>query len=484
MLHRNTDPQLAKRLQHLESHLEDENPLLGMVVKDFRELDRVAHAMGLLAPSESHAVRVSWWPIISILGIYSAGKSTFINEYLGHHLQNTGNQAVDDKFTVLTYSDNPEPRLLPGLALDADPRFPFYQISRDIDEVSAGEGRRIDAYLQLKTCDSEPLKGKIIIDSPGFDADEHRTAVLRITNHIVNLSDLVLVFFDARKPEAGTMADTLNHLVTETINRQDSSKFLYILNQMDTTAREDNAEDIIASWERALSQKGLTAGRFYRIYSRTAAVGIEDDHVRTRYESKRDEDMSEIDQRIQQVGVERSYRIVGSLERTALDFSEVHVPKLQAMLKSWRSKVLSMDAVMLVLVALGLYYSGLLNTLGGLFKAPDATNIAVAGGTAVLIIILHIVFRRLAAAMVVRKERRLSKGNHAGEAYVRAFAKNSSLWHSVLHGNPIGWNRRAKRIIADVSANAADHVQKLNSAFTNPSGRAKSGQTAPPKTGN
>ena len=59
-----------------------------------------------------------------------------------------------------------------GVALDADPRFPFYRISHEIEEVSEGEGRRIDAYLQLKTCPSERLRGKILIDSPGFDADE------------------------------------------------------------------------------------------------------------------------------------------------------------------------------------------------------------------------------------------------------------------------------------------------------------------------
>ena len=86
----------------------------------------------------------------------------------------------------------------------------------------------MDAYLQLKTCPSQVVRGRIFIDSPGFDADEQRTAVLRLTDHIVTLSDLVLVFFDARHPEAGSMRDTLEHLVEKTIRRTDSSKFLYV----------------------------------------------------------------------------------------------------------------------------------------------------------------------------------------------------------------------------------------------------------------
>jgi len=474
-----TDPQLAKRLQHLESHLDDENPLLRQVVRDFRELDRVAHGMGMFGPGDSHAIQVSWWPIISILGIYSAGKSTFINEYLGHKLQFTGNQAVDDKFTVVTYSDDPEPRTLPGLALDADPRFPFYQISRDIEEVAAGEGDRIDAYLQLKTCDSDVLKGKILIDSPGFDADEQRTAVLRLTNHIVNLSDLVMVFFDARKPEAGTMADTLNHLVADTINRQDSNKFLYILNQMDTTAREDNAEDIIASWERALSQKGLTAGRFYRIYSNDAAVPIDDENVRTRYQAKRDEDMAEIDKRVQGVSVERSYRIIGSLETAASQFAEVHVPKLQGMLASWRKSVIILDVLMLAAVAAGVWFGGLLPYITGLLSNADTTNIGVSVAVLVVIGGLHCLIRKLVANTMVANLKRRGKDQPHTDSYVSAFRKNTRFFRTIFGNNPVGWNRRAKNIISDITVNAAEHVQKLNSSFTNPSGRPKKVAAAP-----
>ena len=60
-----------------------------------------------------------------------------------------GHQAVDDKFTVITFSPDSSQRTLPGLALDGDPRFPFYQISEEIEGVSQGEGAKIDNYLQL-----------------------------------------------------------------------------------------------------------------------------------------------------------------------------------------------------------------------------------------------------------------------------------------------------------------------------------------------
>ena len=82
--------------------------------------------------------------------------------------------------------------------------------------------------------------------------------------------------------------------MSETIVRPDSNKFLYILNQIDATAKEDNPEDVVASWQRALAQAGLTAGRFYRIYDKEAATPIDDEALRARFETKRDEDMAEI----------------------------------------------------------------------------------------------------------------------------------------------------------------------------------------------
>ena len=235
------DANLKARIKSLRSHIKNENPLLVDVVDYFCELDKLAYKLGILNSKESYTTEISWWPLISVLGTFSAGKSTFINHYTKTNLQKTGNQAVDDKFTVICYSSDDKVRVLPGLALDGDPRFPFYQISEEIEKVAVGEGSRIDTYLQLKTCPSDLIKGKIFIDSPGFDADAQRTSTLRITDHIINLSDLVLVLFDARHPEPGAMRDTLEHLVAGTVRRNDANKVLFILNQIDTTAAEDNA---------------------------------------------------------------------------------------------------------------------------------------------------------------------------------------------------------------------------------------------------
>jgi hypothetical protein len=476
---------LEKRLQSLETHLQLENPILLHTVKSFRKLDKVARRLGFLNHEESYAIRVPWWPLIAVLGVYSSGKSTFINHYIGYDLQRTGNQAVDDKFTVICFSSENTVRVLPGLALDADPRFPFYQMSRALDEIATGEGRRIDAYLQLKTCPSERIRGKILIDSPGFDADAQRTSTLRITNHIIDLSDLVLVFFDARHPEPGTMHDTLAHLVSHTIHRADSSKFLYILNQIDTTAREDNPEDIAASWQRALAQHGLTAGRFYRIYNPDAAVLIEDETLRKRFETKRDADLAEIHGRIYQVEVERAYRVVAILEQTAHDIEKQIVPKLQELLAHWRRRVLWMDGLLfgsIIVSVLGwTLWTGEWTGLNfthplwqKLFHEPVLRLVAL-GVAVVLVSYTHFSIRQLAARHIVSKLQRDKREIHDTEflgSFINAFGKNTRFWRSIFCKQPTGWGRRARRLLKEVVTEANTYVQELNNTFTNPSGNS------------
>ena len=473
---------IEARLKHLETHLEQENPILLSTVQSFRVLDSVAFRMGLMEGDNSFATQIPWWPLISILGTFSAGKSTFINHYIGTKIQRSGNQAVDDKFTVICYSKEATAHALPGVALDSDPRFPFYQMSDEIEKVAKGEGDRIDAYLQLKTCPSQKLRGKILIDSPGFDADAQRTSTLRITDHIIDLSDLVLVFFDARHPEPGAMQDTLSHLIERTIHRNDTGKFLYILNQIDTTARENNPEDVIAAWQRALGERGLTAGRFYAVYNPEAAVPIEDEALRNRYETKRDIDLNEIHSRMEEVEIERAYRIVGALEKTARDIEERCVPLVTSTLDRWRKRVFIGDAVLMggLLLALLVYSVNAGYWQGFSFQpawlGPEANALIPWALLTLLIIALgaiHFTVRGVAARTLLKGLRKRSsemgvKGNPTG-----AFMRSTKPWRSIFSKRPAGWGRKSRRQLQDVLQATDTYIQTLNDQFTNPSGSEK-----------
>lgn len=463
-----------ERIRRLKAHLAVENPALAEAVTRFEQLDHIARKLGFMGRDESFATQISWWPVVAVLGTYSAGKSTFLNEYLGQSLQRTGNQAVDDKFTVIAYGSDGEGQQLPGLALDADPRFPFYKISREIEQVAEGEGRRVDAYLQLRVSNAPVLQGKIFIDSPGFDADQQRSSTLLITDHIIDLSDLVLVFFDARHPEPGAMADTLKHLVANTVHRADSAKFLYVLNQMDNTIREDNPEEVVAAWQRALAQSGLTAGRFYRIYSETAGNPITDDQVRERLKDKRDEDLNDIKSRIDQLDVERAYRIIGALEGNAKHIRDTLVPRLIDARQTWLSRSMWMNGVVFLGgLAVFLYMSIGAGDWNGLYYTPfsnllPAWQIGAAVIGLFLLLYLYLLLRRVAGRSVLRRLRR-HKNSKDDAQVIAAFEKNlTSLSSPLMTARPLGWTGRTRRKLDALIAGSGELVQKLNDRFTRP----------------
>ncbi|HIJ83022.1 MAG: hypothetical protein HW380_2139 [Magnetococcales bacterium] len=477
-----TASQIDRRIASLEKHLKSENPVLLQVVQSFRDLDRVAYRMGLLERNESFATRVPWWPMVSILGTFSSGKSTFINSYLGQKIQRTGNQAVDDKFTVICFSKEDKVRTLPGLALDADPRFPFYQISHEIEKVSEGEGLRIDSYLQLKTCPTEKLRGKILIDSPGFDADAQRTSTLRITNHMIDLSDLVLVFFDARHPEPGAMKDTLDHLVKDTINRTDANKFLFVLNQIDCTAQEDNLEDVVAAWQRALAQCGLTAGRFYQVYNRDVARSFPSEEVRARFESKCQDDMADIEDRMHRVEVERAYRIIGVLEYTARIIGTEIAPRLSSLLAQWRKRVLFHDMVLLALLLAAAGSAA--NTHDwpiqswmdtGLWRTGEwwqSLLVNLSAATAGLFFLtIHQSIRKFNARKIVADIPKQVRQIDLHDYLTRGFTFNTRPLRPMFLTQPSGWGGTVKRRLQKVLKETDRYVQNLNDQFANPSGK-------------
>ncbi|BBG66608.1 hypothetical protein NNO_1905 [Hydrogenimonas sp.] len=454
-----------ERYRKLKQHLSEENPVLLNVIERYETLDKIAHTHGFLDPEDTYTAHISWWPLISILGTFSSGKSTFINQYLGRKVQSTGNQAVDDKFTVICYGSAEDVTTLPGLALDADPRFPFYNISEEVEKVDAGEGSRVNLYLQLKTVRSDAVKGKILIDSPGFDADSQRDAILRITSHIIDMSDLVLIFFDARHPEPGAMRDTLEHLVGAAISHRDANKILYILNQIDTTAKEDNLEDVIGSWQRALSQQGLVSGNFFAIYSEEAMVPIDDEALAERMKRKRDEDLRQIVERMDKVGIERAYRITKALEDFAREIKDRKLPALQSALKKWLRGVAVVDAVLFLLLFAGI---GVLEWQFGFVSSISGSPLSLGASVAVLLSVLAILHFKVRNFVGRRIYRKLEAGD---AALAQAFLRNTRWYRPIFRAGMSGWIKRAQQRLEEVINQSRRSIQKLNDQFVSPSGK-------------
>jgi len=94
---------------------------------------------------------------------------------------------------------------------------------------------------------------------------------------------------------------------------------------------------------------------------------------------------------------------------------------------------------------------------------------AVAGGITALLVGIHFYARNFSAKRIIEK---LQKDTPAEESkkMVRVFQKNTRFWRSVFDVDPVGWNRRNKRLLKRLKDEAGQYVQQLNDRFTDPSG--------------
>ena len=215
----------SKYLLNLEKHFAHDNPALQRSVKIFHELDQIEYDLGLIDIDDTTASKNSWSPIVSFIGGNSTAKARFINNYIGAQQTTSGIQASTHKFTVLLQSSQVSSATLPGTALDVDPRYPFYQMSKRIDQLQKGEGDRINSYLELKALNSDRLKGKLFIDSPNMGVLPASPINSMLVKHVIENSDLVLIFTDVF--ESGSpLLDDLTALIN---THQDSNKFVYLI---------------------------------------------------------------------------------------------------------------------------------------------------------------------------------------------------------------------------------------------------------------
>ncbi len=327
-------------MDRLKRHLSSEqHPVLLDVLQSFEGLDRLAARVGAIGPGESLAKSVRWWPVISLLGTYSSGKSTFVNDLLGIPVQKDGIQAVNDKFSVLCYGGGGSVQTLPGLALAADPRFPFYNIDEKLSRAVGGGGASTDisTYIDLKACPAARLRGVILIDSPGYDADMQREGILTLAEQIVDVSDLVLFLFDVHKTERKVIPRTLE-MVSQILHRSDASKVVYVLNRIDEVP-DDDLLDVYSRWKACLATAGLQAGDTYIICSPDKSKANKE---RLAEHPEWERDREEIYDRIGRVNRDRTYRAISVLREEARHLGHSLSKALPAVLKIRSALLLSL----------------------------------------------------------------------------------------------------------------------------------------------
>ncbi len=444
---------VSKYLLNLEKQFANDNPILLNAARIFHGLDQVEYDLGLIENEETTASKHSWWPIISMIGGNSTAKSRFINNYLGGSSGQAGIQAANHKFTILVNNNQSNPVTLPGTALDIDNRFPFYKISQRIEQLQAGEGARINSYLELKTVFSERLKGRLFINAPNLSVATGVSILAMLTKHVIENSDLILVFcdvFEANSP-------LVDELVQEINLHQDLNKFIFLIDAPATNSfYPTNGSEIISSWRRRLADLGINTGQFILLPNQEHSLNIQNEAQ-----------FAEIDLRLANVHHDRSYRILHALERNIHDIENIYVPEVKSGIATWKERVNLSSMIILGAIAALMVFAELQIGIFDLLLDP------ITGSIILLIIITimlpsHLIMSKLQAKFITDKLTSRQKELNIMENLGEFFETNLTFSRMLLpFSEPAGWNKKTKARLAQLIDKTKLLVQELNDSFSN-----------------
>ncbi|MEY3808042.1 MAG: hypothetical protein RI893_1018 [Pseudomonadota bacterium] len=446
-----TEKTVSKYLLNLEKHFAADNPVLLKASKVFQELDQLEYDLGLIEMDETTACKNSWWPIISLIGGNSTAKSRFINNYLDSDNQFSGIQTASHKFTVLLHNNQSSQATLPGTALDVDHRFPFYQISNKIEQQQQGEGDRINSYLELKTLNSERLKSKLFIDTPNVSAAPSNPVTSLLAKHSIESADLVLIFtdiFDSTSP-------LVDEIIASIILHQDSNKFVYLIDRPAALLNSPSNNEIISSWQRKLAGLGLNTGQFIVLPSQEVGVI-----------AQIQADFAAIDQRIANVGHDRTYRVLNSLEKNVREINNVVIPEVKKAIVQWKERSVFSSLIVLGFIATLAIFAEIQTGILELLIDPIIGPVILV--TLIVIMTpLHILFSKIQAKIIISQLNARQKELHLMENLAGVFEQNLIFSRMMLPiSEPKGWNKKTKLRLTQLSIKTKELVQLLNDNFS------------------
>ena len=182
---------------------------------------------------------MKWKPIVLIIGNYSSGKSTLINEIVGADIQRTGQAPTDDAFTVITTEGNGRLEEVPGSTLINDERLPFMKFKK--------YGERLTSHLCLKNISSPIFENMAIIDSPGMlDATTEKDRgydYMEVLGEFAKMADLIVLMFDPHK--AGTIKETYSAIRNTLPEKSGEDRIIFVMSRIDEC---DNISDLVRSY--------------------------------------------------------------------------------------------------------------------------------------------------------------------------------------------------------------------------------------------
>jgi energy-coupling factor transporter ATP-binding protein EcfA2 len=183
---------------------------------------------------------LKWKPMVLLIGNYSSGKSTLVNELAGVDIQRTGQAPTDDAFTIITSdSEGGQGQEIPGSTLVNDETLPFAQLK--------DHGEQFISHFRMKKVVNPDLANMAIIDSPGMldsvTEKDRGYDYMAVIGQLAKLADLVVLMFDPLK--AGTIKETYTAIRDTLPESAGEDRIVFAMSRIDEC---DSMTDLVRSY--------------------------------------------------------------------------------------------------------------------------------------------------------------------------------------------------------------------------------------------
>jgi hypothetical protein len=174
-----------------------------------------------------------------------------------------------------------------------------------------------------------------------------------------------------------------------------------------------------------------------------------------------------LEQRLANAGLQRSYRVLYSLEKSIRDLERVVIHEVKLAIFNWKEGstfssllVLGLFAMMAVFAEVaGIDFLGLL--------IDPIVGSALVLTTIAFMVPTHVLFSKMIAKISMRSLIRRQKQLHLIENLAALFERNINFSCMMLPmREPIGWNKKTKSQLAALLNKTQDLVQSLNDNFS------------------
>jgi len=262
----------------------------------------------------------------------------------------------------------------------------------------------------------------------------------------------VIVFTDIFGSSIPLLDDVIKHIEQD----QDSNKFVFLVDEPIATINPSKANEIILTWQRKLAELNITTGQFIIAPSQQTNLNP---HSKI--------DFSEIDQRLTNVSLDRTYRVLNTLEKNIRDIEEVVFPEVRKGISLWKERSNLSSLVVLSFIAILAIFAEIEMGILELLIDPIIGPIGLVILTAILIP-THILISKVHAKFIIKKLNERQKELHLMENLAGLFEKNLSFTRIVLPiSESVAWNKKMKASLSGLTEKTKDLVQSLNDIFGN-----------------